>query len=260
MYGYIERSLKNIHRGESVMGRRFDVLLADANEEYRLLMKDIIESSGEFHLAAHTGSGTEALELARELRPDVVVTDAVLPGLDGFALLDELEGLVPGLAMVTGYCQTSVLLEVIRRGIRLFLPKPFQNDAFLGLLRRACGLTEERRVPVRWEAQVTHALHMVGVPAHIKGYPYVRRAILMVMEKPELAHALTKELYPALARQFGTTASCVERAIRSAVDAAWMRGDPIIQRAYFTVDKPSNGVFIAAIAEKLRAGSENSVA
>ena len=242
------------------MGRRFDVLLADASEEYRLLMKEVIESSEEFRLAAHTGSGTEALELARKLRPDVVVTDAVLPGMDGFALLDALEGLVPGLAMVTGCCQTPVLLEVIRREIRLFLPKPFQNEALLGLLRRACGLTEEHRVPVRWETRVTHALHMVGVPAHIKGYPYVRRAILMVMEEPELAHALTKALYPMLARQFGTTSSCVERAIRSAVDAAWMRGDPEIQRAYFTVDKPSNGVFIAAMAEKLRTGNENSVA
>ena len=107
---------------------------------------------------------------------------------------------------------------------------------------------------------MTRALHTVGVPAHIKGYPYVRRAILMVMERPELCHALTKELYPALARQFGTTPSCVERSIRSAVDAAWMRGDPEIQRGYFTVDKPSNGSFIAALAEKLRGERENTVA
>lgn len=242
------------------MERKFDVLLADANEEYRLLMKEIIESSGEFRVAAHTGSGTEALELARRLQPDVVVTDAVLPGLNGFALMDALEGVVPGWVMVTACCQSSILLEVIRREIRLFLPKPFREEALLGLLRRACGPAEEHRAPIRWETRVTRALHMVGVPAHIKGYPYVRRAILMVMEEPELAHALTKALYPALARQFGTTPSCVERAIRSAVDAAWMRGDPEIQRAYFTVDKPSNGVFIAAMAEKLRSGCENSVA
>ena len=82
----------------------------------------------------------------------------------------------------------------------------------------------------------------------MKGYPYVRRAILMVIAEPELAHALTKALYPALAREFGTTPSCVERAIRSAVDAAWLRGDPELQRAYFNVDKPSNGVFIAAVS------------
>lgn len=242
------------------MSRKFDVLLADTNEEYCTLMKTVIESSGEFRLVAYTGSGTEALELARRLRPDVVMTDAVLPDMDGFALLEALEGVVPGLAMVTGCCQTTVLLEVIRRGIRLFLPKPFRDEVLLELLRRTCGVTEERQAPVRREAQVTRALHMVGVPAHIKGYPYVRRAILMVMEEPELAHALTKALYPALARQFGTTPSCVERAIRSAVDAAWMRGDPEIQRGYFTVDKPSNGVFIAAMAEKLRTGAESSVA
>ena len=260
MYDYIDMETENTGRGEEDMGRRFDVLLADANEEYRLLMKEVVESSGEFRLVAHTGSGTDALELAQRLRPDVVVTDAVLPGMDGFVLMDALEGIVPAVAMVTGYCQPAVLLEVIRRGIRLFLPKPFQNQALLDLLRRSCGLTEEHHVPVRWEAQVTHALHMVGVPAHIKGYPYVRRAILMVMEEPEMAHALTKALYPALARQFGTKPSCVERAIRSAVEAAWMRGDPEVQRSYFTMDKPSNGSFIAAMAEKLRAEWENSVA
>ena len=162
--------------------------------------------------------------------------------------------------MVTGCCQPAVLLEVIRRELRLFLPKPFRDDALLALLRRACGLTEEYQAPVRQEAQVTRALHMVGVPAHIKGYPYVRRAILMVMKEPELAHALTKALYPALARQFATTPACVERAIRSAVDAAWTRGDPEVQRDYFTMDKPSNGAFIAAMAEKLRIERENSVA
>ena len=106
---------------------------------------------------------------------------------------------------------------------------------------------EEKR-PVRWEVQVSRALHLVGVPAHIKGYDYLRRAILMVAEEPRLAHALTKELYPTLARQFGTTAACVERDIRTAVEAAWMRGNPEIQRAYFTMDKPSNGAFISAMA------------
>ncbi len=242
------------------MARKYDVLLADADEEYRLLMKNVIESSGEFRLAAHTGSGAEALELARRLRPDVVVTDAVLPDMTGFALLDALEGAVPGLAMVTACCQKAVLLEVIRRGLRLFLPKPFQSDALLALLRRACTAREDFRAPALWESRVTHELHMVGVPAHIKGYPYVRRAILMVMEKPELTHALTKELYPALARQFSTTPACVERAIRSAVDAAWMRGDPGIQQTYFTMDKPSNGPFIAAMAAKVRSELEGSVA
>ena len=260
MYVYIDRGREVADKGETGMGRRYDVLLADASEEYRILMKDIIESSNEFRLVAHTGSGIEALELARRLQPDGVVTDAVLPGMDGFALLEALKDVVPGLAMVTGCCQPSVLLEVIRREIRPFLSKPFRDEALIALLRRACGVTEERQAPVRRETRVTHALHMVGVPAHIKGYHYLRSAILMVMEEPALAHALTKELYPALARQFGTTSSCVERSIRSAVDAAWMRGDPEVQRTYFTVDRPSNGVFIAAMAAKLRSEGENSVA
>ncbi len=242
------------------MGTAYRVLLADADEEYRLLMKEKIESTGEFVLVAHTGSGTEALALARRLQPDVVITDAVLPELDGFALLDALKGVVPGALMVTGHCRQDILLEVIRREIRLFLPKPFHTDVLLALLRRACGADGERQSLRQTEAAVSRALHAVGMPAHMKGYPYVRRAILMVIAEPELAHALTKALYPALAREFGTTPSCVERAIRSAVDAAWLRGDPELQRAYFNVDKPSNGVFIAAMAEKLRRERESSAA
>lgn len=242
------------------MARRYDVLLADADEEYRLLMKPIIESTGEFRLAAHTGSGAEALELARRLRPDAVIADAVLPDMDGFALMDSLAGLTQGFVMATGHCRQSVLLEVIRREMFLFLPKPFQNDALLAVLRRACGGAEEYRVSALWERRVTRALHAVGVPAHIKGYPYVRRAVLLAMEKPELLHALTKELYPTLARQFSTTPACVERAIRSAVEAAWMRGNPEIQRDYFTMDKPSNGSFIAAISAKVQADLSDTVA
>lgn len=241
------------------MERKFDVLLVDSSEESRLLMKEAVERDGEFRVVAQTGSGTEALELARRLRPDVVVTEAKLPGMDGFALMDELEGLVPGTVMVTGCCQSEVLMEATRRRIH-FLPKPYREDILLIMLRHACHLIEEYHAPRRWEAQATHALHVVGVPAHIKGYAYVRRAILMVAENPKLGHALTKELYPALARQFGTRTSCVERAIRSAVEAAWMRGDPEVQREYFTEDKPSNGAFIAALAAKLRAGYEDSVA
>jgi len=234
------------------------ILLADANEEFCLLMHEMIESTGEFVLVAHTDSGREALDLARRLRPDVLITDAALPDLSGFDLLDGVKGMVPAVAMVTGHCSREILLEVIRRELYLFLPKPFREDALLTLLRRACGQGVEQRSTERWEADVSRMLHDVGVPAHMKGYPYVRRAILMVAEEPELAHALTKELYPALARQFATTPGCVERAIRSAVDAAWLRGDPETQRKYFTMDRPSNGSFIAALAECLRL-CENTV-
>jgi len=234
------------------MSGKEHVLLADANEEYRLLMRDLIESTGEFRLVADTGSGAEALELALRLQPDVVITDAVLPGLDGFELLGRLEGVVPGLVMITGFCTRAVMLQAIHQGIRHFLPKPFETEALLETLRRACGAGVERAAPARWELLVTRALQNIGMPAHLKGYPYVRRAILMVMEEPHLAHALTKELYPALARQFATTPGCVERAIRSAVEAAWLRGDPEIQRKLFKAElRWSNGTFIATMAEKL---------
>lgn len=252
--------------GAREMADKIRVLLADANEGYCALMKSVIESTGEFELVAHTGHGAEALSLARQLRPDVVVTDAVLSGMDGFDLLRRLEGTVPGRVMATGFCSQSVLLQAIREEVRLFLPKPFTDELMLETLRRACGAGVERRASARLEATVSEALRDIGMPAHIKGYPYTRRAILMVMEDPSLAHALTKALYPALARQFATTPTCVERSIRSAIDQMWLRGDVETQRAFFGAaldmdnGKPTNGRFIAAVAEKLRLQLSGSAA
>ena len=240
------------------MEKRYRVLLADTNEGYCALMKSVVESTGEFELVGSTADGDEALSLARRLRPDVVVTDAVLSGMDGFALLRQLESVVPGRVMATGFCSQSVLLRVIREDVRPFLPKPFTDELLLETLRRACGAGTGRKTPAHLEAVVSAALRDIGMPAHIKGYPYTRRAILMVLEDPALAHAMTKAVYPALARQFATTPSCVERSIRSAIDQMWLRGDAQVQRAFFgpalDVDngKPANGRFIAAMAEKLR--------
>ena len=237
---------------------RIRVLLADANEGYRALMREAVESTGEFELAAHTGSGAEALELAKRLRPDVVIADAVLPGLDGFELLRRLKGVVPGRVMATGFCSQRVLLRALRENVGLFLCKPFTDELLLETLRRACGAGGETAAPADREALVSETLRTLGVPAHVKGYPYLRRAVLMVMEDPSLAHALTKELYPALARQFATTPACVERSIRSAIDRAWLRGELRAQREFFGPDldadggRPANGSFIAVTAEKLR--------
>ncbi len=239
------------------MSCRIRVLLADANEGYRVLMKASIEATGEFELAAHTGSGAEALELAERLRPDVVITDAVLPGLDGFELLRRLRDTVPGRVMATGFCSQSVLLRALREDVRLFLCKPFTDELLLETLRRACGACGETAAPADREALVSETLRTLGVPAHMKGYPYLRRAILLAMEEPALVHALTKELYPALARQFAATPACVERSIRSAIDRAWLRGDPEAQRAFFGGEldagggRPANGSFIAAVADAL---------
>ena len=248
------------------MTTKMRVLLVDGNESYRLLMKAAVDSTGEFELIAHTGDYAEALEAARRLRPDVVIADVALPGGDGFSLRRELEGVVSGFVMATGFCSQSVLLRVIREEIRLFLPKPFTDELLLETLRRACGAGVERVASERAEMMVSTALRELGMPAHIKGYSYTRRAILMMMEEPGLAHAMTKALYPALARQFATTPTCVERSIRSAIDQMWLRGNSETQRAFFgaalDIDsgKPANGRFIAAMAEKLRLQAEVAAA
>ena len=244
------------------MDGTFRVLLADGSEEYRLLTERMLARSGEFCLVGSAADGTEALEMARLLRPDIIVTDALLPAVNGFDLLWTLEDLVPGRIMTAAACTRELLLRVIQEQIHPFLPKPFDTETLLEALRQAAGAAG-RAAHTHREAAVRRMLRTAGVPAHIKGYRYLCRAIPLVMDDPSLLHALTKALYPAVAGEFGTTAGCVERAIRSAVDTAWLRGDPAVYRALLGIDgeeKPSNGSFIAAVADKLRQRSESIVA
>ena len=246
------------------MGCRIRVLLADSSEEFRLMMRPVIERGGVFEVAADTGSGAEALELARTLRPDILVTDVVLDDMDGFALLRQAEGLVNASVVVTAHATQRVLLRAIEEGVRHLLVKPFSEEELPRLLYKAMGMVRPSR-PL-WETAAADTLRVLGMPSCVKGYPYTCRAVAMVLERPELIHAVTKEIYPALAREFGTTAGCVERNIRSALELTWARGDMEVQRRFFAGalcvegDRPSNRAFIAAVADEIRRGLSRGAA
>ncbi|MBO4853895.1 MAG: response regulator [Oscillospiraceae bacterium] len=246
------------------MGCRIRVLIADSNEEYRLLMRPVIERGGVFEVVADTGNGDEALELARTLRPDILVTDVVLNGLDGFSLMRQADGLVRVSVVVTAHATQQVLLRAIEEGVRHLLVKPFAEEELPRLLYKAMGMVSASS-PCR-DAMIREALRTLGIPMCVKGYHYTCRAIAMVMENPERVHAVTKELYPALAREFGTTATCVERNIRSALEQAWAHGDMEVQRRFFGStlsvegDRPSNRAFLAAVAEQLTRGTRYGAA
>ena len=228
------------------MDRQIQIVLADPDEEYRVLFRRSIEGA-DMRLAGCAATGAEALALCRRTRPDVLVTEAALPDMDGFALLRRAKELAPGRMIVTAQCSTPVLLQAIWDGVRHFLPKPFTSEALQAMVRRAAGSDRERTL--------CEAMQTLGVPAHMKGYRYLCRAVELVMEDPSLVHALTKALYPAVAREFGVPPACVERSIRSAAEAAWLRGDPEQQRAFLGAEPEgrfSNGTLIAAVAERLR--------
>lgn len=243
------------------MDKKINVLLADSSEETRILLRDIIESTGEFTVAAATGDGAEALRLWDELRPEMVVTEVALPELDGLSLLSRLraQDAPPQVMVVSAFCSERTMADAMRRGACYFMAKPVHPEALLEQMRLALA-EEETEAPVHTpalEGSVTAIIHEIGVPAHIKGYQYLREAIMIAVADMDVINAVTKVLYPEVAKRFGTTPSRVERAIRHAIEVAWDRGDLETLQKYFgyTVNsakgKPTNSEFIAMIADRL---------
>ena len=244
------------------------VVLADANEEFRMLLQETVEKTGEFTVVGSCGDGNEALELVKNVGAQIVVTDLVLPGMDGLGLLAELEKLPfkPKTLVVSAFMNDHAVSEAAERGTYYFMPKPCLGSAVVERMRLVAGNGEEepQRAP-DLEAMVTGIIHEIGVPAHIKGYQYLREAIMLAVEDMEIINAVTKILYPEVAKRFGTTPSRVERAIRHAIEVAWDRGDlETLQRFFgYTVNsakgKPTNSEFIAMIADRLVLQKKNGI-
>lgn len=212
-------------------------------------------------MVGSTGGGLEALQLIEQEKPDLVVMDAVLPGLDGLSVLRRIreQGVCsPKVILLSAFCGDRVLAEAGELGVSYFLPKPCEMDALLE--RMHAVFVECRATPAEDGALknlVTAVIHEIGVPAHIKGYQYLREAIMIAVGDMEVINAVTKVLYPEVARRFDTTPSRVERAIRHAIEVAWDRGDLETLQKYFgytvsnTKGKPTNSEFIAMIADRL---------
>ena len=245
------------------MGNEVRVILADANEEFRILLKDSIEETGEFQVVGSAGDGRQLVDMVCNLKPQLVIMDLVLPELDGFGVLAKLQELgedAPQTIVTSAFCGDHVVQQATDLGVYFFLPKPVSDSSLLEHMRRAVRPQEEREVPhaPALEGLVTGIIHEIGVPAHIKGYQYVREAIMIAVNDMDVINAVTKVLYPEVAKRFATTPSRVERAIRHAIEVAWDRGDLETLQHYFgyTVNsakgKPTNSEFIALIADRLQ--------
>lgn len=242
------------------MENKKTVLLADANEEFRVMLGKIIETSEEFTVVGSTGDGTEALRILEQQEPELAVIDVVLPGTDGVGILKHIreKGFKTRVIVLSIFCTEEVVAEAVELGAAYFLPKPCETEALLDRMRRILGRQlRAEESPVILKNQVTDIIHEIGVPAHIKGYQYLREAIIIAVNDMEVINAVTKVLYPSVAKRFGTTPSRVERAIRHAIEVAWDRGDLETLQKYFgyTVSnakgKPTNSEFIAMIADRL---------
>ena len=242
------------------MENKRTVLLADANEDFRAMLRAAIEKSGEFAVVGDTGDGAEALQILERREPALAVVDLVLPGTDGVGLLKQVreQGRKTKIFVLSAFCTDQVVAEAMNLGAAYFLPKPCEAETLLDRMHAVFSrpaTPEDRAAALK--NQVTAIIHEIGVPAHIKGYQYLREAIIIAVNDVDVINAVTKVLYPAVAKRFATTPSRVERAIRHAIEVAWDRGDLETLQKYFgyTVSnakgKPTNSEFIAMIADRL---------
>ena len=237
--------------------KKITVCIADMDVGYRASLRKALESSGSVEVVADAGDGLAALEAVETLHPQVLLTDTLLPGLDGLGLLRRIRGKGTRTIVITSAVMDNTVQQARQAGAYAFLPKPADNKSLLEHITGAAAPPDEQSIP-QLEGMVTAIIHEIGVPAHIKGYQYLREAIILTVENMDVINAVTKVLYPEVAKRFGTTPSRVERAIRHAIEVAWDRGDIETLQKYFgyTVNsakgKPTNSEFIAMIADRLQ--------
>ncbi|MFI3115964.1 MAG: sporulation transcription factor Spo0A [Clostridia bacterium] len=250
------------------MNKITTVLLADENIAFRLQIEKELKLSKNIEIIASVSNGEELLEKAVELSPDVIITDAVLPRIDGLSAIKSLNALaLPKKAkafIISSFSSTDILNECTNLGVDYFMLKPFNPENLADKINTSNNIILKENfesassTELDIEIRVTNLIHDIGIPAHIKGYHYLREAITLAIKDITIINSVTKILYPDVAKHFKTTSSRVERAIRHAVEIAWDRGDvEKLQQIFgYTISnskgKPTNSEFISILADKLR--------
>lgn len=238
-------------------------LMSDTSKEITAACQDALEQKG-VEVTVVEKDGTKVLQKMLAIRPQVVLLDAIMPGLDALAIKQKYNaaGESHTAFFVTGAFQSEEMIqELLNEGFSYYFVKPFDESVLAERVLKAAHGQQKRLLTVSVdsdELKVTEILHQIGVPAHIKGYQFLRDAILLTTNEPDYINAITKRLYPEIAKRNSSTASRVERAIRHAIEVAWDRGDVDVLNRYFgyTIHnlrgKPTNSEFIAMIADKMR--------
>ena len=267
------------------MNEKITVLISDDNNEFATTLANYLEKDEDMQVVGMAKDGEEALSIISTLKPDVVLLDVIMPHLDGLGVLERLSSMRlekrPICIMLSAVGQDKITQRAVSLGAEYYMVKPFDIELLIKRIKelryyqpstnRGSFIVKETKsqyidIPQQidkksedgLEALVTNIIHEVGVPAHIKGYQYLREAIMMVVNDIDIINQITKQLYPDIAKKYHTTPSRVERAIRHAIEVAWGRGEPAVVENIFgyTVSaskgKPTNSEFIAMIADKLR--------
>ncbi|MET3684324.1 two-component system response regulator (stage 0 sporulation protein A) [Alkalibacillus flavidus] len=251
---------------------KIKVAIADDNRDLVHMLEEHFDEVMETEVVGTAYNGNECLDVVAEKEPDVLILDIIMPHMDGLAVMEKLRELslnkVPKVIMLTAFGHESVTKKAVELGATYYMLKPFDLDMLKDQVLNIAGskpytpfkpaTNETQPQQFDLDSNITSIIHEVGVPAHIKGYLYLREAIGMVYHDIELLGSITKVLYPDIAKKYNTTASRVERAIRHAIEVAWNRGNIDSLSAIFgytvsmTKAKPTNSEFIAMIADKLR--------
>lgn len=255
------------------------VLIADDNKDFCNILNEYLSTQNDVEVIGLAKDGLEAVDMITNEIPDVLVLDIIMPHLDGLGVLERINSMnlekYPKIIVLSAVGQDKITQRAVNLGADYYVVKPFDFEVFMKRIRQltgsssvisdrnprmtnSSGIIKGNNNNKSLEAKITNIIHEIGVPAHIKGYLYLREAIGMVVDNIELLSAVTKELYPNIAKKFNTTPSRVERAIRHAIEVAWSRGkvDTINNLFGYTVHndkgKPTNSEFIAMVADKLR--------
>jgi len=260
------------------MGKEIKIIIADDNRNICQMLQSHLQGQEGLSIVGVGYNGLEALELIQTQEPDLVILDLVMPNLDGLGVLERINARTtmkrPKIIILTAFGQESLTHQAMTLGVDYFILKPFDLDI---LSKRIHSLTQDTVATqpqfsssaaqsvtsaVASEhnlfAEVTKVMHQIGIPAHVKGYQYIREAIIMVVEDVSLLGAVTKELYPGIAKKYDTASPRVERGIRHAIELAWERGHTDTLKQIFgyslNIDrqKPTNSEFIALLADKFR--------
>ena len=252
------------------MEKMYRVLLANSSEDFSASLSAILKQSDRYVVVGTAHDGVRAIELLREVRPEFLVVDTMLSQADGIAVIKAANALEkkPFVLVLADFMTEFISNLRVSLGVHYVLLKPCTGRAVLVRLDEMRESLTARKQPGRVhkaniEAMVTSMIHEIGVPAHIKGYQYLREAIIIAVGDMDVINAITKVLYPRVAKTFATTPSRVERAIRHAIEVAWDRGDLDTLQRFFgytvsnTKGKPTNSEFIALIADKLQLQLKN---
>lgn len=263
---------------------KLNVAIADDNEKMVEILGRMIEADKDLELVGKAHNGEEICSIIKEKEPDVVVLDIIMPKVDGLSVMERFNHdstckKTPTFIVVSAVGQERITEDAFNLGADYYMLKPFDNEMLLNRIKHIRRIGEKRTREIsrqnvvrenpetyakkNLETDVTNVIHEIGVPAHIKGYQYLRDAIILSVNDMEMLNSITKVLYPTIAKKHQTTPSRVERAIRHAIEVAWSRGkmDTIDELFGYTVStgkgKPTNSEFIALIADKIRLEYKN---